>query len=190
MIDTTMEFLVRALNAYLRQRLSAEEDLARLASPAPLQGGSTEEIEDKLLITLVNLEREGIARNASQTTRPQGDGYVRVPQPLNINLIFMASARFQDKYATGLKVLGNVVGFFQANPLFTPQSHPELPPHLQRLSVEWREMDLQAMHNLWSAMGSNYMPSAVYKARMLVVEDYLTGPEVTDITGIATEAAQ
>jgi hypothetical protein len=188
MIDQTLSFLTGELNAYLRARFTAPGDLAALASVVREPGATADETTNKLLITLVNIEKEGTANNTSKRYRTEGGDTRRVPQPLNLNLVFLLSSHFPESYDTGLKVLSAGIGFFQANPLHTPQSSPEMPDGIERLSVEWRDLDLQSIHNLWTVLGGRYQPSAVYKARMLIVEDGFVGTDVSIITGTSVES--
>jgi len=187
MIEPTLKYLSDALDSELRKLVGAGEPVVRLGSPGKQSGNAAGDGDNQILMTLINLEREGTARNTAQTVRQIEGATVRVVQPLNLNLIVLVSARFPDAYDQSLKALTGVVAFFQANPVFTPASAPGLPVGLQRLTVEWRDTDLQAMHNLWSALGCDYLPSVAYKVRMLVVDDLLGGPEADIITGIGVE---
>ena len=58
------------------------------------------------------------------------------------------------------------IGFFQARPAFTPQSSPALPPGIDRLSIEMVSCDIATLCNVWSVLGVNYLPSALYKVRI------------------------
>ena len=186
MIDRTLAFLTDALNAYLRTRFPSSAELSVLGTVAREPGVSGEDIRNRLVVTLVNIEREPTAGNARPSLRMGADSARRVPQPLNLNLILLLSANFPENYADSLKVLSAAIAFFQSHPLHTRQSSPGLPEGLDRLSVEWRDLDLEAIHNLWSVLGGNYMPSAVFKARMLVVDQDFIGTDVSIITSTDT----
>lgn len=188
MIDQTLAFLTQELNSYLRARFDSDDDIARLASIGPAASSDPEDSKNRILVTLVNIEREGTASNTAQVYRNAGAEMQRAPQPLNLNLIFLVCANFVDNYRDGLRLLSAAIGFFQSHPLFTAQSSPELPRGIDRLSVEWRDLDLQSIHNLWSVFGAQYLPSAVYKARMLIIEDALVGTDVPIITGTTVES--
>lgn len=188
MIDQTLAFLTQELNAYLRARFDSDDDIARLACIGPTANIDPEDSQNRILVTLINIEREGTASNTGQIYRNAGAEMQRAPQPLNLNLIFLVSANFAENYRDGLRLLSSSIGFFQSHPLFTAQSCPDLPTGIDRLSVEWRDLDLQAIHNLWSVFGARYLPSAVYKARMLIIEDALVGADVPIITGTTVES--
>ncbi|MEM9139282.1 MAG: DUF4255 domain-containing protein [Pseudomonadota bacterium] len=188
MIDLTLKFLLAELNTHLRTRFSGSDDLAVLEQISRDPGNPGEKIENRLVLTLINIEREPIAANTARIHRQVGDDILKVPQPLNLNLILMLASHFPENYSDSLKVLSAAIGFFQSHPLFTRQSSPGLPDPISRLSVEWHDLDLQAIHNLWTVLGGQYVPSAVYKARMLVLDEDLAGVEVPVITGAQVES--
>ena len=187
MIDQTMKFLLGELNRYLGARYPTSADLAVLEDIVQDTGIGGEETENKLVLTLVNIEREAAAANTAQMYRRTDTGAKRIPQPLNLNLVFMVAANFPENYQDSLKVLSSGIAFFQSSPVFTQQSNPALPDELDKLSVEWCELDLQASHNLWTVLGGRYRPSAIYRARMLIVDDAFIGADVPIITSTDVE---
>ena len=189
MIDRALKTLVDSLNRHLATRFSSPGPLALLspvigADNAPPQGA-----KDRVLVTLVNLERESIAKNAARRYRPEGDDYLRAPPPLNLNLVVLVSANFPENYEDGVAVLSSVLGYFQARPVFDAANTPDLPAGMRRLTVEWKDMSLSEINNLWTVLGGRYLPSVVYLVRMLVVEDDLIGEDAAAIRKIGTESA-
>lgn len=57
--------------------------------------------------------------------------------------------------------------YFQKNPVFDHQSHPGLDARIQRLTLEIENLDRQALNNLWGALNGKYVPSVLYKVRMV-----------------------
>lgn len=187
MIDKAMNFILRGLNGYLGARHHADEDHVVLSSPTLVDGAPAEDLANKVILSLINIEREGVSANSSQQYRTEAGKSVRAKQPLNINLILLISANYENNYPDGLKMLSLVLQYFQAHPLFTRQTAADLPDPLERLAIEWRDLDLQSLHNLWSVLGGHYLPSAVYKARMLVLEDAWIGDDAPIITGTSVD---
>lgn len=187
MIDKTMQFLQEQLNGYLRQRFPGESELAVLSGIANPDGTPSDKIANKVVLTLINVERESVASNSSARYRPDGDAMARITPPLNINLLILVSASFDSNYTDSLKALSSVLRFFQGHPIFTRQTAANLPDSLERLSVEWTDMDLQSIYNLWSVLGGRYMPSVVYKARMIIISDAWIADDVPVITATDTE---
>jgi len=179
MIAETLSFLADLVVAELRQRYGAGSRLVWLAAP----GAKINGVDEGAHLSLVNLEREGVAPNSAQTARRAGDGFALSRQPLNLNLVFMVSINYPDAYAKSLRMLADVVALFQRTPVMTPQTG-DLPKGLARLSVEWRDIDLHAIHSIWTSLGSPYLPSAIYLARTLTMDDAGlagTAPKITSV---------
>lgn len=186
MIKEALDFLADGLRAGLRRHQEDGVTKVEIAAPAP----TGRRAEDGVYMALINLEREAVAANSSQVMRRAGEGYRASHQPLNLNLVVMVYVNYPDKYKTSLRLLSDVVAYFQSMPVLTPQNTPPstpLPTALARLSVEWRETDLQAIHNIWTSFGSTYLPSAIYLVRMLVVDDLGRGVTTEPITTVAVE---
>lgn len=178
MIDKALAFLLDELNRHLEPRGPGGEPPAVLSSLASPEGGALSAIENKLVMTLLSIEKEAAAaalplpvrdRSAPGASGAPG-GFMRVAAPLPLNLNVIVAASFGAQYREALKVLSAAIGFFQARPAFTPQSSPALPGGIDRLSIEMVSCDIATLSNVWSVLGVNYLPSALYKVRMLSVQ--------------------
>ena len=170
MIDTTLKFLAEELNGFLGARFPSKEEHAVVASLSSSDGTGAARIESRLVISLVNIERE-IAAAAIGIT-PRGDGsYARYQPPLHLNLYVLVSASFNSNYEQALQFLGTALGFFQARSHFDARSGPGFPPDLERLSLELVSLSIQELNNLWAILGTKYLPSALYKVRMLTLQE-------------------
>jgi hypothetical protein len=159
MIDTAMNFIVGEINGMLSSRFQSNENLAVLSSLANPDGTLPPGIENKIVLTLINVEREASANGSSWPMRQLQEGFGRVSPPLGLNLLVLVTASFSSNYGEGLKVLSNVAGFFQSKPSFNAQSSATFPHSIHEVN------------NVWSILGAKYMPSIAYKVRMLVVQE-------------------
>lgn len=182
MIAEVLTHLATQLDATLRPTFGTGQQLVHVAPPAR-RGSQQNQADEGVHLTLINLEREGTASNTALTSQQIAGTLQASLQPLNLNLVILVSSHYPGNYPQSLDVLSAVIRHFQAHPVLTKA----LPKGLARLAVEWRDMDLTAMHNLWSALGSDYVPSAVYLARMIVVNEPAQQPEQSKITTIALE---
>jgi len=187
MIDNTTAFLVDQLNRFLATRVTGKGPHVVLGSPVSPDGPVTLDITDKVVVTLLNIEREYVAANTSNAYTKHSGGIARSAPPLNLNLILLISANYPSSYETGLKLLSAILAFFQGHPIFNRQNAPTLPQSLKRLTFEWQDMNLQTAHNMWAGLGGKYLPCAIYKARMLIFEDAWLGDDVPLITGTKVE---
>jgi hypothetical protein len=171
MIEKTLSFIEHELNGYLGARFPSPQPHAVVASLASSDGTSAANIESRLVISLVNIERETAAAGAGMTAR-SGGGYAQHQPPLYLNVYVLLSASFSNNYKQALQFLDTALGFLQARPNFDARSSPQFPRELDRLSLELVSLSIQELNNLWAILGAKYLPSALYKVRMLVVQEY------------------
>lgn len=189
MIDRAMGFVVETLNGFLEDRHISDEAIAELSSLTTLEGDAPKNINNKIVVTVLNIEREAAAITSSPMPLRQTNegGYVRAPQDLALNIYAMVSASFDDRYRDGLRVLSGALGFFQSNPIITPASHPNLPKGIQQLAFKMVNLDLQTLGHVWGVLGGRYMPSALYKIRLVTIDDAWLAELVPEITGVAVD---
>jgi hypothetical protein len=173
MLYETLSFLAAELNGYLNAKLVATSDpRVKLGNVARALDGSltsTFSLEDKVVLTLVNLEEDRVARRPDAMVKAGATARYKNP-PLLLNLYTLFSIH-KDNYEDSLLLLGHIVQFFQFQNQFTPLSHPALDARIERLAVELYTMNFEQVNHLWSTLGGKYLPSALYKVRQIVVDE-------------------
>jgi hypothetical protein len=182
MIDKAMSFIVGEINNLLSTRFQSNENIAVLSSVANPDGTLPPGIDNKVVLSLINVEREASINGSSWPMRQLQEGYGRVSPPLGLNLLVLVTASFSGNYAESLKVLSNVMGFFQSKPSFTAQNSAAFPSSMEKLSLELVNLSIHEVNNVWSILGAKYMPSIVYKVRMLVVQENWIAERVAPVT--------
>ncbi len=180
MIHSTLKFLTRSINDYLKIKNNLEEDKVFLTH---VSGEAGVAIPDKALgLSLVNIEEEKVFKEQSATFINR-DGKVEYRNPeLKLNLYVLISANYQNKvlsdpsddYYEGLKQLSHVISFFQAKNVFTHDNAPVLAaedPRIKKLIVELYSYSFEQMYNFWSVLGTKYLPSVLYKVRLLTIQE-------------------
>ena len=61
------------------------------------------------------------------------------------------------------------MSFFQDYSVFDHQNNPDMPIGLEKLIVDVENIKIQDMNNLWSAIGTKYVPSVLYKIRTVAL---------------------
>jgi hypothetical protein len=186
MIDKALNFIVGELNNLLSSRFQSNENLAILSSLSNLDGTLPSAIENKIVFSLVNVEREASANSTGQM-RPGAESHGRVSPPLGLNLLVLVTASFSSNYGEGLKILSNVLGFFQGKPSFNPQNSAGFPQGMEKLNLELVNLTIHEINNVWSILGAKYMPSIVYKVRMLVVQENWITERVPKVSAPSTQ---
>ena len=186
MLDRTLSFLLDQLNGYLGARYHSSEPHVVLSSLCNLDGTTPPGIENKVVLSLVNIEREAAAGSSRATLRQENEGFVRTSPALNLNLYVLVSASFGANYVQALMLLSAVLGYFQGKPVFTAQSAQSFPRGLDKLTMEIVSLDMQGLNNLWGNMGGKYLPSVLYKARMFTLQEGWVLEQVPPVTTIDT----
>ena len=182
MIHTCLSFITNELNDYLKLKTgSPTVDRVFLTSVATESNGIV--IPDKSLgVSLINIEEDRVFKDQKSTVI-NNDGIVEHVNPeIKLNLYVLISANFQNKveddstddYVEGLKQLSLIISFFQAKNVFTPENSPKLAdfdPNLKKLVVELYSYSFEQLYNFWSVVGAKYLPSVLYKIRMLTFQE-------------------
>jgi hypothetical protein len=150
------------------------------------QDGSVNAPANSIAITLVKIEKESVVNKSNTVYKDVGYG-VSMPS-LNINL-FLQFAAYNNDYGEALKQLGYILSYFQSHPVLTRQNTPRLTePGVDKLIFEIVNYSHQELSNLWSQLGAKYIPSVVYKMRMIIIDEstIVTSPPITKIDGILT----
>jgi hypothetical protein len=136
MLDRTLNFLLAQLNDHLGTRYPSKEPHAVLSSLSTLEGTAPPEIANRVVLSLVNVEREAAAGGTPTPVRNENGAFVRTSASLNLNLYVLVTASFGSNYVEALKLLSSVLGYFQGKPVFTAQGTPAFPKGLDRLTME------------------------------------------------------
>lgn len=185
MIDKALNFIVSELNDFLGRRYPSNEDHAVLASLTHPDGSAPPHTANRIVVSLINLEREGSAAMSGISTRTEG-GYSRTNPTLHLNLYILVTASFVNNYPGALTFLSAALGFFQSKPNFDAQSSPAFPREMERLSLELVSLSIQELNNLWAILGAKYLPSAMYKVRMLSFQQGWIDAAVPEVSGTGT----
>lgn len=140
--------------------------------------------DDSIGITLVNVEEERSVK--SQVAISQApDGRVSHQNPeVKLNLYVLFSANFKT-YVSGLEFLSGVVRFFQGKNVFTPSNTPALPQAIRKLIAELYSLDFEQQNHLWGALGAKYLPSVIYRLRLVTIQEAQKSDEQEPIKTIS-----
>lgn len=168
MIDVSLEYVRKILDQYLTNRYVVDSNVVVLNNLVMQDGSSPQKNNNKIVITLVNLEYE----TSKQFYGDKNIGLhyaTQINPPVCFNLHVLISSSF-DEYSEALKFLTASIGFFQANTLLTRASNPHMPEGVSALKFEIENSSSHKMENIWMALGAKYLPSIVYKIRQVSVQ--------------------
>lgn len=141
-----------------------------MSNIAEQDGTLAPNINNKLVVFLVNIERD------TTSSRYQGGprGYELSASsypPVYLNLYVMVAGNFGGgNYPEALKFLSNAVSFFQRQPVFDHQTTPDMDKRIDKLVLEIENLNIQDLSSMWGVLGGKYLPSVLYKVRMVSFE--------------------
>ncbi len=170
MIDKALDFILSDLNEYLGNKPNASANVEF----ATFSGDDDKTDIDVGCVGfgLINLMEETTSKNLPHRVK-QPSGQVRTVNPelrLNLHVLFAAN-RTKGTYKEGLTDISNIISFFQGKKVFTKENSPTLPDNINQLVFDMHSVALEDQSYLWGALGTNYMPSIIYKVRLISIVD-------------------
>ena len=115
MIRKILTYYAERLEEYLSRFHRRPEGLATVG----MIGNSAEERPNKMVVSLLNVERETAGGITAPVQRTADGGYARLQPPLLLNLNVMLAAVFDERqYDESLSLLSDTLGFIQSTPKF------------------------------------------------------------------------
>lgn len=182
MIDAAIAEISGQLNQALRREFpSGSEQRVVVCNLHGQDGTVAVEATEKVVVFLVNVERESVPGGGQAGALAlRGTGR---PDPVHLNLLVMVAANYGGKnYDQALKQLASAVAFFQARPVFNHQNSPNLDPRIDRLTMEIENLSIADLSNLWGVLSGKYLPSVLYRMRLLCIDAGQVGARAPRIT--------
>lgn len=183
MIFRALNILKSELQRHLTPHLKEGEsvilgNIALLDNPGTPGNGVNNNLDGKVILTLVNIKQEETLRNAPHYKVNKGDTTIYKNPPIHLNLFVLVTAN-SSSYETSLKYLDQTIKCFQAKNIFTHQDtfeqhndpnldQKELGPF--RLLIELYSPSFEETNYLWGTLGGKQLPAACYKVRVLEIE--------------------
>lgn len=186
MLDVVLDFLVKNVNSWLALRGSPDFGQLELSSVVDDTGKWTI-TKDRIGLALINIEEERVLRSQLPETALIGGQQIALQPDLKLNLHLLFAAYF-TRYDQALKYLSFVLTYFQSHSLFKQDEYPGLDSRVERLSIELQPLAFDQLNQIWAFVGAKQLPSAIYKVRMVALQDRETPVIATPITQITVDA--
>ena len=168
MIHAALHHLAAHLNLYVRRAVDLGEDIVVLSNMIEQDGQVAPHVNNKLVMSLVNIEKDTVSFRRSNSSNPGGSRSVDSHPPIYLNLHLMVAAHFSgNNYPEALKFISHAIGFFQRSPVFDHHSTPDLDPRIEKLVLDIENLSIPDLSNLWGVLSGKYLPSVLYKVRMV-----------------------
>ncbi|MBQ4820708.1 DUF4255 domain-containing protein [Aquimarina sp. MMG016] len=170
MIDITLSVLKEKLNEYFKLKTDGDSDRVKF-----IDSNNNDPItftNNAVTPFLINISEDRKFRNSDQYAGVIRDGVrTQINPEIRVELLILFVSKFND-YKQSLKFLSYVIKFFQANRIFTPKNSPELSDeNIEKLIVELISLPLEEQNQVWHSLNTSYLPSVLYKVRLLSFVD-------------------
>ncbi|MEL6204564.1 MAG: DUF4255 domain-containing protein [Pseudomonadota bacterium] len=195
MIDRALTFIASSLDGHLARRADGQGPHAGIGALVDREGPVDPAIRAKVLVTLVNVERATNTSRSKSTfdLAESGETLVQTHSPIRLHLFTLMTATLDEGepdngYAAALARLSATIAFLHAAEVMTRQTHPDLPEGIERLVFELVSLEQDAQARLWSTLGGGYLPSVLYRVRMVALPtaDILATPSPIVRIGVNT----
>ncbi len=184
MIDQALSFISGYLNQQIKMTYGLNEDLVVSGSLINPDGSITENMENRIVVSLINLEQETTVNLHGPYSAAKNNQYVKTNPPIFLNLYLLVAANYDSgNYQEALKILSSVISVFQANSTYSSTEFPELPSSLEQLSFEIFNVPISELSHIWSGIGAKYVPSIIYKVRLITIQRDTILEQVPSIGG-------
>jgi len=179
MIGKVLVCLRKRLDDYLRAELAEPGDDPTADKLVFLDGDKMDQIsfqEGAVSELVINVEEERQLRPADPYAAVQ-DGRPQRKQPdLRLVLHVLFVARFKQ-YDIAWEHLAKVIEYLQTHRTFERDAYPDLPAGVDKLTFELVTQSFTEQNDVWNALRTTYLPSALYRVRLVVLRDVKPAPQ-------------
>lgn len=141
-------------------------NISRLDSTS---GANNADLQSKVILTLVNLEEEKTLKNGPYYVQ-EGETLVKKNPTIYLNLYLLFSCATDD-YETALTKISRIIGTFQAKHVFTPDTaEMPFPGEIEKIILDLFSINFEQSNHMWGILGGKYIPSVLYKARLIAIQ--------------------
>jgi len=197
MIDNALKIIANEVNKYLVRKLDPDRDptatkriatgnVTKVLEP-DAAGSRSDSTSAPGILSLVNLEEE---RDSKPNNFVRVNDKIEYRNPkINLNL-YCLFAMNHPSYDTSLQYLSLVIQFFQYRSVIDHKNTPPenglaLDQKINKLIFDMISMNSEQVNHLWATLGGKYLPSVLYKVRMITIEDDTPGVQAEAITGLS-----
>lgn len=172
MIDVLLIHIRDLLNQYFRNQYGFTDNKVVVSNLLDNSSSSPAELEDRIVCFLLSIEEETTLKNKSSRSSGSAAGFLDKSQPLYLNLQLVFCANFKSKnYLEGLNYLSQTLSFFHHNRTLNPGNIQGISKRVEKITFELCTLSYDNLSQIWSAIGSKILPSAVYKVGMVIFDD-------------------
>jgi len=168
MIDAAINHIASSTNQHLMRAFGLHEDVVVVSNILEQDGTIATHVDNKIVVSLVNIEKDSLPLAQQNTGSSSASRVVDTNLPIHFNLYLMFASYFSgNNYQEGLKFLSNTISYFQGQSVFNHQNSPGLDRKIDKLVLDIQNLSMDDLGNLWGILSGKYLPSVLYKVRMV-----------------------
>lgn len=182
MLDVAISHIVNQVNQHLMRIDERDEKVVVVSNILEQDGTVAAHVNDKIVVSLVNIEKDTVP---FQTQKLSSNGLrsLATNPPIYFNLYLMFASYFSgSNYPEGLKYIAKTINYFQAQNVFDRQNSPGMDSGIEKLILDIENLDLNDLSNLWGILSGKYLPSVLYKVRMVTVDANAVKDQISGVT--------
>ena len=177
MLQKVIASFVSEINNYIKIKTDTADCVVQ-STLLKQDGTISDGISSKIVLTLVNIEEDRISREIDYSRKTDEGKIEKLVAPIKLNLYLLFSANYSTDYDEALKMLSYVIGFFQKRNKFSNSNTPALKSEFKEINIEMVSLNFEQQNHLWGSMGAKYIPSVLYKLRLIeITDEEITGSE-------------
>ena len=182
MIDAAITHIAKELNQYLKRSFALSEDIVVVSNILEQDGTVAAHVNNKVVVFLVNIEKDSVPFRPMGGVSGAIDRTLMSSPPIFLNLYLMFAGYFSgSNYQEGLKFISTTIGFFQGQPMFDHHNSPDLDNNIDKLILDIENLDMRDLSTLWGVLSGHYLPSVLYKVRMISIDSGAVRREITSV---------
>lgn len=168
MIHAAIRCLAGELNDFFGRTLDTAEDMVVVSNLLGADGAVAPDVTNKIVLFLTAIERDTVTqRGPDQPGRAFVGG-----GPLFLNIYLMAAANFTGRnYQDALRLISLLIGFFHERPVFDRNNSPAMDGSIEKLVLDLENTPPPVMSNIWGVLGGRYLPSVLYRVRVVAIDN-------------------
>ena len=171
MIDAAINHIATSVNQQLMRSYGLNEDVVVVSNILEQDGTVATHVNNKIVLSLVNIEKESVAMAQQSAGGSSALRAVVTSPPIHFNLYLMFASYFSgSNYQEGLKFISSTIGYLQGQSIFDQHNSPGLDRNISKLVLDIYNLDITDLSNLWGVLSGKYLPSILYKMRMITID--------------------
>ena len=188
MIDAAINHIATSVNQQLMRSFGLNEDVVVVSNVLEQDGTVSTHVNNKIVLSLVNIEKDSAAMARQGSPASSALRAVVTNPPIHFNLYLMFASYFSgSNYQEGLKFISQAISYFQGQSVFDQQNSPGLDRNISKLVMDIYNLDITDLSNLWGVLSGRYLPSILYKVRMVTVDAHTIRDQTTAVSAPGTK---